>query len=303
MAIVMSTTTVLDARGLSHSGTGLGAFTRRHPMAVFLVLVFALTWLFQIPWIASTQGWLAFDFPFPLLFVMGWMPGLAAVLVTGATSGRAGIRTLLGRILIWRVGLKWYLVPIFGSAAVWIGGLALDPLFGGKGLTFPTLSIELPFGIVIALVLNFLINSEEIAWRGFAMPRLQSRHSALTATLFVAVFEGLFHLPYFFQPSSDQAAGGLPAFMLSAVAGAIILTWLFNNTRGSLLIVMLFHTFTNMWTAVFPTPPADQALGQWMFYALLVVAAVVVLIVFGPARLSRRSASELPVIDDKQGQK
>src|SRR2546426_4404107 len=130
MAIVMSTTTVPDGRGLSHSGTGPGAFARRHPMAVFLVLVFALTWLFQIPWIASTEGWLAFDFPFPLLFVMGWMPGLAAVLVTGATSGRAGIRTLLGRVLIWRVGLKWYLVPIFGSAALWIGGLALDPLFG-----------------------------------------------------------------------------------------------------------------------------------------------------------------------------
>ena len=95
-------------------------------MASFLFLVFALTWMFQIPWIASTEGWLPFEFPFPLLFVMGWMPGLAAIIVTGATSGRAGVRSLLGRILIWRVGFKWYLFPIFGSAALWTAALALD---------------------------------------------------------------------------------------------------------------------------------------------------------------------------------
>src|SRR5947209_13401545 len=99
--------------------SGLLALVRRHPLAVFLVLLFTLTWLFQIPWIASTEGWLPFTFPVPLLFVMGWMPGLAAILVTGATSGRAGIRTLLGRILIWRVGIRWYLIPILGTAALW----------------------------------------------------------------------------------------------------------------------------------------------------------------------------------------
>src|SRR5438128_4956801 len=105
------------------------AFVRRHPMLVFFVLVFGLTWAYQIPWIASTEGWLQFEFPLPLLFVMGWMPGLAAVLVTGAISGRAGIRTLLGRLLIWRMGFTWYLVPILGSAALWTGALVLDPLF------------------------------------------------------------------------------------------------------------------------------------------------------------------------------
>src|SRR5690349_11895603 len=88
------------------------AFVRRHPVAVFLVLVFALTWALEIPWIESTDGPLKFDFPIPLLFVMGWMPGVAAILVTGAISGRAGIRLLLVRLLIWRLGLRWYLVPI-----------------------------------------------------------------------------------------------------------------------------------------------------------------------------------------------
>jgi uncharacterized protein len=289
---------ILGRREVPAVRPGPLAFVRRHPIAVFLVLVFALTWALEIPWIESTDGPLKFDFPFPLLFVMGWMPGLAAILVTGVISGRAGIRALLGRLLMWRLGLRWYLVPILGSAALWIAALALDPLIGGTGITFPTPSIDLLIGVAVSLVVIFLINAEEIAWRGFAIPRLQARHRALTASLFLGVFEGLFHLPYFFRASSDQAAAGLPAFMIGSIAGAVIFTWLFNNTRGSLLAVMLFHTFQNMWISVFPAPEADQALAQWAFNALLVVAAVILVAVFGPARLSMRPAAQLPTVVD-----
>jgi uncharacterized protein len=294
-----ATPSVIQGRGdVQGVRPGPLAFVRRHPIAVFLALVFVMTWALEIPCIESTDGWLKFDFPVPLLFVMGWMPGFAAILVTGAISGRAGVRALLGRLLIWRLGLRWYLVPILGSAALWLAVLALDPLIGGTGITLPTPSIDLLVGIVVSLVLIFLINSEEIAWRGFAIPRLQASHRALTASLFLGVFEGLFHLPYLFRASSDQAAAGLPAFMVGSIAGAVIFTWLFNNTRGSLLAVMLFHTFQNMWIAVFPAPESDQALAQWAFNALLVVAAVILVAVFGPARLSLRPAAELPTVVD-----
>src|SRR5205814_8871510 len=268
------------------------------PMVSFLVLIFVLTWMFQIPWIASTEGWLPFEFPFPLLFVMGWMPGLAALIVTGATTGRPGVRSLLRRVLIWRVGFKWYLFSIFGSAALWTAALALDPLLGGAGLQLPVFSVELLLGATVSLVLIFLVNSEEIAWRGFAMPRLQARHSALAASLFLGVFEGLFHLPYFFRSSSDQAAAGFPLFMIGVIAGAVIFTWLFNNTRGSVMLVMLVHTFINMWIEVFPAPAADQAVAQWCFNALLLILGVVLVTVFGAARLSRKSAVEMPVLID-----
>ena len=102
-AILMHMSTIAMPRVTDRHTTGPLSVIRGHPMASFLFLVFALTWTFQIPWIASTEGWVTFDFPVPLLFVMGWMPGLAAVIVTGATSGRAGVRSLLGRIFIWRV--------------------------------------------------------------------------------------------------------------------------------------------------------------------------------------------------------
>src|SRR5919205_4636117 len=107
------------------------------------------------------------------------------------------------------------------------------------------------------------------------MPRLQAHHSALAASLFLGAFEGLFHLPLFFRSGSDQAAAGLPLFMIGSMAGAVIFTWLFNNTRGSLLLVMLFHSFANMWIAVFPAPAVDQAGAQWCFNGVLVACALI----------------------------
>ena len=88
----------------------------------------------------------------------------------------------------------------------------------------------------------------------------------------MGVVEGLFHLPYFYKPESDQAATGLPLFMLGSVAGAILFSWLFDNTRDSVLLAMLFHTFANMWLSIFPAPSADQAIAQRAFTAMLVGA-------------------------------
>jgi hypothetical protein len=106
----------------------------------------------------------------------------------------------------------------------------------------------------------------------------------------------LFHLPLFFQPGSDQAATGLPVFVIGSIAAAIVFSWVFNNTLGSLLLVQLFHIFANTWITLFSAAPADNVTSQWLFNGLLVGLAPIVLIACGARRLSRRPASELPVI-------
>ena len=301
----MSTTPIITKRPAATTtvaapapATGPLAAVRRHPLLVFFALAFGLTWAIQIPWVAGERGWLPFQVPVPLVLLQGWMPGLAAVLVTGIVGGRSSVRTLLRRIIIWRVNPLWYGVPIVGTAALWFGGLALDPLIGGSGLALPTFSAALLIGAVVYLALFFVINSEELAWRGFALPRLQTRYGALGASVILGVIEGLFHAPYFFKPESDQAATGLPLFVLGSVAGVILFTWLFNNTRGSVLLAMLFHTFANMWLSIFPAPSADQAIAQRAFTAMLVVAALIVLAIYGPKRLSRQPADTMPVVTD-----
>jgi hypothetical protein len=84
--------------------------------------------------------------------------------------------------------------------------------------------------------------------------------------------------------------------VIGSVAGAIIVSWLFNSARGSLLLVQLFHIFANTWITLFAAAPADNVPTQWLFNGVLVVIALIVLVATGARRLSRTATSELPVI-------
>src|SRR5437764_8039609 len=292
----ITATSVLPVRAIDPSARGPLGMIRRHPMAALLGLTFGLTWLLEIPMVLDARGELPFAFPFWGVLLMGWMPGFAAIIVALATGGRPAVKTLFARVLIWRVGWPWYLLVIGGTAAIWLSAVVVNPLFGGSGLQLPELSLDLLIGLVINFVLLFLVNAEELVWRGSLLPRLQARWSALGASVFIGVFEGLFHLPLFFQPDSDQAATGLPVFVIGSVAGAIVVSWMFNNTLGSLLLVQLFHIFANTWITLFAAAPADNVATQWLFNGFLVVMAAVVVAAGVTRRLSRKSPSELPVI-------
>src|SRR5918912_1276105 len=288
--------TVLEHARFDTSATGPLDLIRRHPVTALLALTFGLTWLLEVPRVLDARSELPCAFPFWGVILMGWMPGSAAVIVAAATGGRPAVKTLFARVLIWRIGWPWYVLVIVGTAAIWLSAVLVNPLFGGSGLQLPEFSLDLLIGLVVNFVLLFLVNAEELVWRGSLLPRLQARWSALGASLFIGVFEGLFHLPLFFQPGSDQAAAGLPVFVIGSMAGAIIFSWLFNNTRGSLLLVQLFHIFVNTWITLFAAAPADNVTTQWLFNGLLVVVATIVLVACGARRLSRKPTSELPVI-------
>jgi membrane protease YdiL (CAAX protease family) len=133
-----------------------------------------------------------------------------------------------------------------------------------------------------------MVNGEEIGWRGFALPRLQSRQSALASSLVLGAVWALFHLPIFFA-HGDSVLGSQNsmnplAFLIDVLAGAILMTWLFNNTHGSLLIAYLYHAAVNTWTSeVFRISSVDSAL-------VMLVVAVSVVAIFGPVRLTRKPA-------------
>jgi hypothetical protein len=145
-------------------------------------------------------------------------------------------------------------------------------------------------------VLLFLVNSEELVWRGSMLPRLQARWSALGASVFIGVFEGLFHLPVFFQPGSDQAAAGLPVFVIGSIAGR-------SSSPGC---------STTPWAACYwsscstssPTHgsrcsalrPRTTSLASGSSTGLLVVLATIVVIACGARRLSRSSRAR-PTLD------
>ena len=185
-------------RPIASASASLGSLRwfHQHPVVVFFVLAFAFTWAIEIPKLVFQVA--------PLQFVVGWMPGVAAILVAGVVEGSGGIRSLLRGLLIWRVGLRWYALAVFGFLAVWFVPQALNPLFGGTGPHVPELSLALPVAFVGELVVRMVLSSEELAWSGFALPRLQARHGALAASLILGVIWASWHLPLFFTPGSQR---------------------------------------------------------------------------------------------------
>ena len=109
----------------------------------------------------------------------------------------------------------------------------------------------------------------------------------------------VWHLPLFFVPGSQRDLG-FPAFLLATIIMRVVLTWVFNGTGGSVLVVSLLHQATNVVTDVLGpyAVPADRALNQWLSAALRLGAAVILGLVTGPARLSRRPASGGPPTAD-----
>ena len=259
---------------------------RRHPLIAFFVLTYALAWILWLPLIIlrdtipASQGLV-------LALLGSAVPSLLGIVLTAIVLGRGALRKLLGRLLIWRVDPRWYLVVVLGPAALVGGIVALNALLGG-----PAISINVPLlAAVITLAFHIFPGSalgEEIGWRGYALPRLQARRSALSASLILGMIWAFYHLPLFFTGQAFRSPSILVPFVISGIALSVILAWVYNSTGGSLLLVVLLHATANLPLTLFLEPLGSRAMLPFLLYVgLLVVAAIVVVIVAGPAHLSR----------------
>jgi len=255
----------------------MGGIRRRH-LIVFFVLAFALSWTVWMTSVAQAHGWLSFHIPQSLAFWLGLT--IATYLTAGLSGGKAAIRDLVSRMLRWRVSPRWYAVAVGLPFAMGVAGMALARVMGHA----PQVGDE--FGLIL-LVPVFLLElwlfllTEETAWRGFALPRLQRRYSLLNASLILGVLWGLWHIPLFLIPDSFQAGLPFAGFFLSTVATSIMVSWLFNNARGSVLVCAVFHAMTDVAIAYLGVMNSGRV-AFWVFVGIQCAVAVG-LIVMRPA--------------------
>jgi CAAX protease family protein len=269
------------------------SFVQRYPLFTFFGLAIGLTWIFMITDALGSHALIPFRLNVQLLILMGYMPTIVAVLVTGLTQGKDGIKALFRKLLIVRVGWRWYAVTIFGFAGIAITAVELNNLFG-NGAKLPILSAKLPhlsgpqliLPIVAMFVVIGLVNGEELAWRGFALPRLQAKYNALQSSLILGVIWTIFHLPLFFTVTgSAQADMSFVSFMIATVSLSVLFTWVYNNTRGSVLLAYLFHASQNTWSQVFSIDHTNHFV-EWLVTGLLVLLAIIVVMAAGGEHLS-----------------
>src|SRR5215218_3257010 len=213
-----------------------------------------------------------------------WVPAIAALLAAALTGGRGALRELGSRLVRWRVGWQWYLVVILGPAAFSLAVAVVYALLGGSWAeAAPPALLEgpllfLPLFLLILTLTDGL--GEELAWRGFALPRLLTRYNALVASLVLGVIWGLWHLPLVWTEGATLYQQPVWLFLVDIAAKSVLFTWVFLHTRGSVLIAMLFHGATNLFI-VSPvvastgdlTLPLLAAVGKWALVVVLILVA------------------------------
>jgi uncharacterized protein len=257
---------------------------------IWAVLVFALTFAGAL---LLTAGGLNLDQPpraasmLPLfiacIFLTAYAPTLAALLVV-ARSG--GVGTLLRQVAAWRVGLGWYAFVLVGPIVLFV---VADLIYAVSGGGQPAAWVVLPSNLAFVGPLIAGSLGEELGWRGFAQPRLQSRYSALWASIIIGIIWGTWHLWPAMLPGglADLTVSDLAQTYIRLISTAIIYAWIYNSTNGSLFVVMVAHAGHNFATELVPIP-ADGVHVVPVIVALLYLAvATAVVLIAGPRTLSR----------------
>jgi len=256
----------------------------------------AISWSVELPLVAAAQGWLDVRLPHAIHYLAALGPMLASLIITWVTGGSDGLKELWGRTTKWRVGLTGAVFAILSPVALFALASIAIRLMGGE---WPNLRLlgevnYLPFlGIwVLPLWLATYGFGEEIGWRGFALPRLQQSRSALFASVILGLMWSLWHVPAFLYLDTYVNAGGLavfPGVAFGIVMGAIVLTWLYNTTRGSVLMVAVWHALFDLFTAAKAIDAYNSALQS----AVIMILAVIIVAAFRPANLSREKKHTL----------
>jgi membrane protease YdiL (CAAX protease family) len=228
-------------------GAGQGLLTR-YPLTFYFLIAYGFAWLVWVPLALSKDGAGLLSFHSPIgasasVVVASFVgPFLSAFIMTGITEGRAGIGRLLCRCVLWRVGLWWYLFALIGVPMILVLGVIVLP---GALASFKGLASLVAFPWLSQIVYVFFHGplGEEPGWRGFALPRLQRLHGPLVASLILGPLWALWHLPFFWVPawSFPPTLLNVGMFVLAATPLTIVMTWIFNNTKGSVLMAILVH--------------------------------------------------------------
>jgi len=211
------------------------------PLAGFFGIAFAVMWvLFTTVAVAVPAGT---PLGQALILAGAAAPAIAALVVTVATDGRAGVRAFLARLFLRQTSGLWYVLALVYMPAVKLTVAVLHrvilgvwPAFGGPPL------LVIPLAIAVSTPFQA---GEEIGWRGYALPRLAARFGVAPASVLLGVVWGVWHLPQFFIADVDTYGQSFAVFVLQVTAISVAMAWLFVRAGGCLLPVMVMHAAVN----------------------------------------------------------
>ncbi|MGH2087713.1 lysostaphin resistance A-like protein [Aerococcus urinaeequi] len=117
---------------------------------------------------------------------------------------------------------------------------------------------------------------EEVAWRGFALPHLQKRYSAFVASMIIGVLWAVWHAPLLFNLDNVMSTYPLLPWFVDVMMDSVIYVWLYNSTKGSVLLLVLYHALSN----------TLGGFAGWSTATASIAIAALLLLIYKPATIS-----------------
>ncbi len=232
----------------------------------FLLIVFTISWgilaLYSFFNVLMTRLFGELSGSHPLFYLAVYAPAIAALIVVLYTEGYSGLQRFLARLLMWRTSFGWYALLLFGIPLVFYAAAVLQGLRLTPAHPFSSISAYLLAAFMMAIKGPI----EEFGWRGLALPLLQRRFAPFWAGLILGVIWSIWHLPAFLLSGTPQSAWAFTPFVIGTVAISIIVTPMFNKSRGSILLPALLH-----FQLINPLWPDAQPLDNYLFVGVAVL--------------------------------
>ena len=268
------------------------AFESRN-LVFFFLLVFGLN---AIMWVSVGIFGLkmpaSFSDPtFPLWLLVALPatcgPTIAAFLMTAITEGKSGVKALWRRFWNRNLSFKWLLVTLLFLELLRLAAILVARMVDGQ--PYPIVEASSPLWTYIPLFLQAFVVSgmvEEFGWRGYVLPRFQAKWSALVSSIVLSLIWASWHIQAFFIPGLPLYQSNFWEWVPGMILASIVYTWIFNNTKGSVLAAALIHAAGNTSVVVFPTHTI------WYYFGILLLAIIVIVAIFGPKNFVRQRPEE-----------
>lgn len=258
----------------------------RKKLFVFLILTFLWSWILWIIGLNYLSDGINQESigKFLVFFFVGvYGPTISGIITSLFYDGLKGLFELIKKVFIWKVPLKYYIYIILLPLIFVIIGIALYSQFIGEIGGFDKMAfLSIPTILLAGLYAGPL--GEELGWRGFLLPELRKKYTNLKSAIIIGFIWFIWHIPLWWAPFGTLVSGESISFLpvisyfLMLMCLSIIITWLVINSKGSVLVAILFHLSINAGIALlfFPELSVDfkkvhllSSIGMLLFTGIL----------------------------------
>jgi membrane protease YdiL (CAAX protease family) len=295
-----------SGRAAVASSSRVRRFMQQHALVCYFLMAYGFSWIAWVPYVLSQDGLSLLHFRAGQVAILPGAylgPLLSGLLMTAILEGKPGVGRLLRRLVQWRVGWLWYPFILCGIPIVIVAGFLALP--GAEAVihpVFPQIIWVFPLALIVEILTSGL--AEEPGWRGFALPRLQQQPGPLLGSVILGILWQCWHLPLYLT-NWGGGAGWLE--ICEAIIGniglTIVITWVFNHTRGSLLIAILLHATIDAFgataaTSLFPVQWMQQNGNMALLLGFGAVALMLVVVTGGRLGYQRASSGTVSTFNE-----